>query len=48
MPGGQTGFIITPLRAFALSNDIDTFGQGAVAYRNGRDCAMKQRNEAIE
>ncbi|KAL7940206.1 hypothetical protein V8C42DRAFT_338254, partial [Trichoderma barbatum] len=48
MPGGQTGFVMTKLRAFALSNDVDTFRQGAAAYRIGRDWAMKQRNDAIE
>ncbi|KAL7939965.1 hypothetical protein V8C42DRAFT_339006 [Trichoderma barbatum] len=48
VPGRQTGFVMTQLRAFALSNDVDTFRQGAAAYRNGRDWAMKQRNDAIE
>ncbi|KAL7940084.1 hypothetical protein V8C42DRAFT_356486 [Trichoderma barbatum] len=47
MPSGQTSFVMTQLRAFALSNDVDTFRQGAAAYRNGRDWAMKQRNDAI-
>ncbi|PTB40442.1 hypothetical protein M441DRAFT_141722 [Trichoderma asperellum CBS 433.97] len=47
MPGGQIGFVMTQLRAFALSNDVDTFRQGAAAYRNSRDLAMKQRNEQL-
>jgi hypothetical protein len=45
---GQPGFVVTQLGAFALTNDIDTFRRGAAAYRNARDWAKKQRNDAIE
>jgi hypothetical protein len=47
-PVGQPGFVVTQLGAFALTNDVDTFRRGAAAYRNGRDWAKKQRNDAIE
>ncbi|PTB40416.1 hypothetical protein M441DRAFT_28232 [Trichoderma asperellum CBS 433.97] len=47
-PAGQPGFVVTQLGAFALTNDVDTFRRGAAAYRNGRDWAKKQRNDAIE
>jgi hypothetical protein len=31
-----------------MTSDVETFRQGARAYRNARDWAMEQRNEAIE
>lgn len=45
---GHPGFVVTQLGAFALTNDFDTFWRGVAAYRNGRDWAKKQRNDAIE
>ncbi|KAF5020422.1 hypothetical protein F66182_7549 [Fusarium sp. NRRL 66182] len=43
----KPGIVMTQLKAFALTNDLDTFRQGATAYRNGRDWAKLQRDQAI-
>ncbi|KAH7114601.1 hypothetical protein EDB81DRAFT_630818, partial [Dactylonectria macrodidyma] len=43
----KPGIVMTQLKAFALTNDPDTFRQGAAAYRNGRDWAKQQRDQAI-
>jgi hypothetical protein len=47
IPGKQPGFVMTQLDAFILTNDRDSFRQGAAAYRNGRDWAKQQRDQAI-
>lgn len=36
------------LRAFALTDDVDTFRQGTAAYLNGRDWAKQRRDNAIK
>ncbi|KAG5926929.1 hypothetical protein E4U42_002805 [Claviceps africana] len=46
-PGREPTYIMTQVGAFAITNNIDTFCQGAAAYRNGRDWAKKERDEAI-
>ncbi|KAI8724318.1 hypothetical protein NCS52_00000600 [Fusarium sp. LHS14.1] len=46
-PGEQPGYVMTQLKAFAMTNDINTFRQGAAAFRNGRDWAKTQRDQAI-
>ncbi|KAH7268751.1 hypothetical protein B0J15DRAFT_533957 [Fusarium solani] len=43
----KPGIVMTQLKAFALTNDPDTFRQGAAAYRNGRDWAKQQRDQVI-
>ncbi|KAF5020097.1 hypothetical protein F66182_7885 [Fusarium sp. NRRL 66182] len=47
-PGRQPGYVMTQVGAYAMTNDIHTFRQGAAAYRNGRDLAKEKRDEAIE
>ncbi|KAK3359289.1 hypothetical protein B0T25DRAFT_564309 [Lasiosphaeria hispida] len=36
------------IKAYVLTSDYDTYQQGAAEYRNGRDWAKQQRDEAIE
>ncbi|KPM36133.1 hypothetical protein AK830_g10438 [Neonectria ditissima] len=43
----KPGIVMTQLKAFALTNDPDTFRQGVTAYRNGRDWTRQQRDQAI-
>ncbi|CRG92847.1 hypothetical protein PISL3812_09918 [Talaromyces islandicus] len=40
-------YYMTQLRSFALTDNVDTFREGATWYRNGRDWAKEQRDEAI-
>lgn len=47
VPGGQPGFVTTQIKAWSLSGDADTFRQGVAAFRNGRDWAKRQRDDAI-
>lgn len=46
-PGAQPGYATTPLGAWALTSDPDTFRRGVSAFRNGREWAERQRDEAI-
>lgn len=46
-PGAPPGYVMTQIRAFAMTDDPGTFRQGAAAYRNGKDWTRKQRDEAI-
>ncbi|KAF2803000.1 uncharacterized protein BDZ99DRAFT_468645 [Mytilinidion resinicola] len=46
--GGRPKYYMTQLRSFAMTDTAKTFRQGARAYRNARDWAKEQRNEAIE
>jgi hypothetical protein len=46
-PGGRPEYYTTQLRSFAMTDTVETFRQGATAYRNARDWAKEQRNEAI-
>jgi len=36
------------VKGWSMTSDLETFRQGATYYRNGRDWAKEQRNEAIE
>ncbi|KAF3760106.1 hypothetical protein M406DRAFT_240300, partial [Cryphonectria parasitica EP155] len=46
--GGQPEYHMNQLTAYALTNNRETFVQGATAYRNLRDLAMQQRDTFIE
>ncbi|KAI9147394.1 hypothetical protein HJFPF1_12414 [Paramyrothecium foliicola] len=46
-PGMRPGYAMKQLKGWSLTSDIDTFRQGATAYRNGRDWAKSQRDQAI-
>ena len=35
------------LKGWSMTSDLETFRKGATYYRNGRDWAMEQRDEAI-
>ncbi|POR36525.1 Uncharacterized protein TPAR_03221 [Tolypocladium paradoxum] len=39
---------MTQIKTWGLTGDADTFRQGAAAYRNGRDWAKRQRDDAIK
>ncbi|KAK2849601.1 hypothetical protein FQN49_005592 [Arthroderma sp. PD_2] len=45
---GCSEYIMTSLRSFAMADNADTFRKGASAYRNARDWAKEQRDEAIK
>lgn len=45
---GSAGYVMTQVKAYALTSDVDTFRRGAAAYRNGRDWAKDKRNQAIQ
>ncbi|EGE09048.1 hypothetical protein TEQG_08077 [Trichophyton equinum CBS 127.97] len=45
---GRPEYIMTPLRSFAMTDNPDTFRQGATAYRNARDWAKEQRDEIMK
>ncbi|TFB07650.1 hypothetical protein CCMA1212_000745 [Trichoderma ghanense] len=47
-PGGQPGFVTTEVKQYLLTADVESFRQGAAAYRNGIDWAKSQRDEAID
>ena len=47
-PGARPEYVMTLIRAYALTGNYDTYRQGVAAYRNGRDWAKQQRDEAIE
>ncbi|KAM5444707.1 hypothetical protein MferCBS31731_000162 [Microsporum ferrugineum] len=44
---GRPEYIMTSLRSFAMADSLDSFRQGATAYRNARDWAKEQRDEFI-
>ncbi|KAL9120286.1 MAG: hypothetical protein Q9187_003157 [Circinaria calcarea] len=44
---GRPEYCMNQLRSFAMTDTVDTFRQGATAYRNARDWAKDQRDEAI-
>ncbi|OAA48631.1 hypothetical protein NOR_01881 [Metarhizium rileyi] len=46
-PGGKPGFVTTQIKTWGLTSDADTFRQGASAFRNARDWAKQQRDDAI-
>lgn len=39
---------MTQAKAFAMTNDRETFLQGAMAFRNTRDLAKRYRNELVQ
>lgn len=45
---GRPEYHMTQLKAYALTNDRETFIQGASAFRNARDLAKRHRNDFIE
>ncbi|XP_044715086.1 uncharacterized protein HRG_11354 [Hirsutella rhossiliensis] len=47
-PGGRPNFAMTQIKTWSLTADADAFRQGAAAYRNGRDWAKRQRDDAIK
>ncbi|CAG9945337.1 unnamed protein product [Clonostachys rosea f. rosea IK726] len=46
-PEMPSGYAMTQLKGWSMTSDVDTFRQGAAAYRNGKDWAKQQRDEAI-
>ncbi|POR34809.1 Uncharacterized protein TPAR_05016 [Tolypocladium paradoxum] len=48
VPDRGCGFVMTQIKTWGLTGDADTFRRGAGAYRNLRDWAKKQRDNAIE
>ncbi|OAL34115.1 hypothetical protein AYO20_06570 [Fonsecaea nubica] len=47
-PGGRPEYFMHRLRSFAMNDTPETFRHGAAAYRNARDWAKEQRDQAIE
>ncbi|KAI1260076.1 hypothetical protein F5Y18DRAFT_442176 [Xylariaceae sp. FL1019] len=45
--GGPYEYVMTQINSYSLTGDVETFRQGAAAYRNARDWAKWQRDEAI-
>ena len=45
--GGRPEYYMTHLRSFAMSDTVETFREGATAFRNARDLAKEWRDEAI-
>ena len=48
LASGGPEYATTQLRSFAMADTAETFRQGATAYRNARDWAKKQRDQAIQ
>lgn len=46
-PGGRPEYYMTQLGAFAMTNNPETFRQGATAFRNARDWTKELRDEII-
>jgi hypothetical protein len=46
-PGSPPEYHMHQLRSFAMADTAETFRQGATSYRNARDWAKEQRDEAI-
>jgi len=46
-PGSRPEYFMTQLGAFAMTNNLETFRQGAAAFRNARDWTKEQRDKAI-
>jgi hypothetical protein len=44
---GRPEYYMTQIKGWSLTGDLDTFRQGATWYRNGRDWAKEQRDDAI-
>lgn len=46
-PGDQREYFTNQFNTWGMTGNIETFRQGATAYRNARDWAKEQREEAI-
>ncbi|KAK5086187.1 hypothetical protein LTR70_007432 [Exophiala xenobiotica] len=46
-PGSQPEYYAHQLNTWGMTGNVETFRQGAAAYRNARDWAKEQREEAI-
>ncbi|KAI9675677.1 MAG: hypothetical protein M1817_001044 [Caeruleum heppii] len=46
-PGDPPEYHMTQLKGWAMTSDPETFRKGAAAYRNARDWAKEQRDQAI-
>ncbi|KAG5984585.1 hypothetical protein E4U55_004136 [Claviceps digitariae] len=44
---GQPGFVVTHIKSWLLTGDVNSFRQGVSAFRNGRAWAERQRDLAI-
>jgi hypothetical protein len=47
-PNRRSEYHMNPLRGWLLTDNADSFRQGAGAYRNARDWAKEQRNRLIQ
>ena len=47
-PEGQPEYYMNQLKAWAVTSDVETFRQGATAYRNSKDWAKEKRDEFID
>jgi len=47
-PGQRSAYHMHQLRSFAMADTVETFREGATFYRNARNWAEEQRNEAIK
>ena len=47
-PGGGPEYFTTQLNSWSITGNSRTFREGAAAYRNARDWAKEQRDQAIE
>ncbi|KAI9752493.1 MAG: hypothetical protein M4579_005617 [Chaenotheca gracillima] len=46
-PRGRPEYCMKQLNAWAMTGNVETFREGAAAYRNARDWAKEQRSDAI-
>lgn len=46
-PKGRPEYCMTQLNTWGMTGNLDTFRQGATAYRNAREWTKEQRDEAI-
>ena len=46
-PKGRPEYFMTQLNTWGMTGNLDTFRQGATAYRNARDWTKEQRDKAI-
>ncbi|KAG6006547.1 hypothetical protein E4U43_000429 [Claviceps pusilla] len=44
----EPGFVMTHIKTWLMTQDADTFRQGAAAFRNGIEWAKRQRDEVIK
>ncbi|KAF5019180.1 hypothetical protein F66182_8830 [Fusarium sp. NRRL 66182] len=47
-PNGKPEYVMTLVKAWVLTSDMDAFREGVAAFRNGRDWAMQQRDDVIK